>query len=371
MSDEDFDDPLPDDDDGDYLSPAELAALTASLQDRGRQARASRDVREEAEPIVLRYDLVGASASPQYEMPALDLVQERFAVTLASLLARATRQEGMFTAVAPEVVNFSEVYASLRMPCGVVLVDVLGIGGSGLVLIDPTLLMHLIDLLIGGQGGPSSVVDQLSIRGFTSAERHLIGRVIKIVGAALESAWSDISPMGLRMVRAEADPRHAAIFMPGDRVADFRIEVQWGDVLGDVRFVIPMEALRPFERRLARTTSGPSSAPDTEWHDALTLALREVRVPVTALLGRTSLSLREIQELSVGDIVRLDRGPDGVAEVLLAGAPKFAASPTVVRGNMAINVRGRLRGVEADDEDGGDADDGAIGEVDDATNQEA
>ena len=42
------------------------------------------------------------------------------------------------------------------------------------------------------------------------------------------------------------------------------MDIEWDDV-GDVRFILPMEALRPFEKRLALTTVTPKSSSDAGW----------------------------------------------------------------------------------------------------------
>ncbi len=269
------DDPLtPDEgtiDAGSQLTAEELAALAESLQGSApRPARPTQDVRQEAEQkaVVLRYDLVGSRTTHHYDMPALDLVQEQFALVLAGILSRTTRQEATFRAKDPVILNFSEVYASLRMPSGISVVEVQGVGGNGLVLFDAELLLHLVDLLMGGNGGPSDVMARVTERGFTATEKHLIRTMVEMVDKALCQAWADITPVGLRVTRIAADPRHAAIFLPGDRVASFEVETTWGAITGSIRFVLPVEALRPFEKRLAQTATTPSLTPDKDWHGA-------------------------------------------------------------------------------------------------------
>ena len=323
----------------DQLSADELAALSETLQAAGRSARSSSEVRAEAPPLVLRYDLAGASTTAHYDLPALDLVQEQFALTLSKLLTKATRQEGSFVPHAPAVVNFSEVYASLAMPCGVVVVEVTGLGCTGLLLIEPALLLHLaVDLALGGPGGLTDTVDLLATRGFSQVERSRTKAIVKILEKALVAAWEEITPIGVRVVRIEADPRHSAVFLPGDRVCDFRLDVEWGEVSGDIRFVVPMEALRPFERRLSRVTVTPEQEPDDVWRAAMAVELRDVPVDVVAVLGQAKLSLARLLSMEPGDVMRLDQGPGGHVDVLVGGVTKYQGAPRVHNGDMAVEL---------------------------------
>ncbi|MGM0577172.1 MAG: flagellar motor switch protein FliM [Myxococcota bacterium] len=324
------------------LTAEELAAINEAFSDR--EARDSQDVRAEDESVVLRYDLVGASSGRRHDYPALDLVHETFTQHLGMSLQRATRQEAWFTPQRPDILNFSEVYAGLASPCSVIVLQVEGIGCGALLILDPELLLHFIDLLMGGPGGPSEAVELLTTRGFTAAERHLIRHLVDFVDRAMGVAWEEIVPVRAKMRRAEVDPRHAAIFSPSDRVVDFRIDVEWGEAVGEVRLVLPMAALRPFDKRLARTAVTPPGPEDEGWKETIGEALGHVPVRLTGVLGRATLSLRDLLALEEGDLIRLDRDPDGPLELLVEGMPKYAVHPTVHQGNMAVRLQGALGG---------------------------
>lgn len=325
----------------DSLSAEELAALSQAFS-APEEPRSSEEVRGDHEPVVLRYDLVGASSTQRHDFPALDLIHETYASELAESLHQATKVEPVLQIEQPDVVNFSEIYASLGTPCSVVILDVDGLGCSGLLIIEPSITLHFIDLMMGGHGGVMDAASLLGGRGFTRAEQLLVHRFVRFVEEALAKAWARITPLRLRPLRAEVDPRHAAVFMPSDRVAEFKVTAEWGDVSGDIRLVIPMIALRPFEQRLSRTAVSPPSASDGAWRERLRDALDDVPVLLTAVLGRTTMTVDELLNMNVGDLVRLDRDPHTNLDLMVEGVPRFSVTPAVHAGNMSAVLAGPL-----------------------------
>jgi flagellar motor switch protein FliM len=60
-----------------------------------------------------------------------------------------------------------------------------------------------------------------------------------------------------------------------------------------------------------------------------------------AELGRTTIGLRRVLALKVGEVLRLPTALDDSIDVLVAGIRKFHAVPVSSRGQVAIEIRGR------------------------------
>ena len=317
------------------LSPDELAALSEAFSGGDRAERSSADVRGDQETVVLRYDLIGSSSSQRHDFPALDLIHEGFSAALATAIQEAANDEAHFIPKPPDVLSFSEVYGSLSMPCCVIVLDVKGLDCPGLLMVDPGVFVTWVDRMMGGLGGALDPGQLLNSRGFTATERHLIQSLVDIVSKCAADAWDEITPVNIQMLRAVVDPRHSAVFMPSDQVVDFRLDVEWGEVSGDIRLVLPMIALRPHAERLARTAVSPPSAGDADWRVSMTDALEDVPVTLTAVLGNTHLTLREILNLKAGDHLRLDRDPNQPLPMQVEGITRYEIRPKVEHGNIA------------------------------------
>lgn len=333
----------------DQLSAAELEALADAFATPEEDARSSSEIRGDQEPVVLRYDLVGSSGGQRHDFPALDLIHQSFTLTLGTKLERETRREGAFVSNQPEILNFSEIYATLPMPTGVFVVEVTGLSCTGLILVEPGLLVHLVDLLMGGQGRGTQSPELFAARTFTGTERLIIRRIVEFIDLSLRIAWREFCPVSIRLIRAEVDPRHAAVFGPGDRVCEFRMDIEWDDVVGDIRFILPMEALRPFEKRLALTTVTPKSSSDAGWRTEMREALFDVPVSLKANLGEAEMTVRELLGLKEGDYLRLDRDPESLLDMFVEDLPLFSVKPTVQQGNVAAVLVGRITSDAPDD----------------------
>ena len=77
-------------------------------------------------------------------------------------------------------------------------------------------------------------------------------------------------------------------------------------------------------------------------HDAgvtrITHALSEAELEVTADLAETRITVRELLDLEVGDLVKTDAPVDSEATVYVEGKPKFKGRPGRNRRNKAVLV---------------------------------
>ncbi len=310
------------------LSEDELSALDSMLVTPTAPAVAS----------VRPLDLTDLGATPG-QAPGLELVHEGFSRLLGIEFERATRSVGFVSALRHEIVPFSEVYASLPSPTGIVLVDIEAFDCTGLLAIDLDLLFHFIDLVMGGPGGSEDAAALVQNRSFTPTERTLVRHLVGYVSAALEQAWADIAPLKLRALRAEVDKRHAAVIAPAERVVNFVSKLEWGAVTGKIALIVPYRGMRPYGRRLEHMAVNSSGgADDEEWGEAITQLLFDVPVQLTAVLGRAEMSLRDIMNLEVGTSLRLDTGPSSTVELQVEGIPRFNVEPTSHNGNVAITL---------------------------------
>jgi flagellar motor switch protein FliM len=208
-----------------------------------------------------------------------------------------------------------------------------------MVVVDPNLLLHVIDLLLGGS--PAKVADAneiVSRRGLTAVERRLFTHLTEVLSGTVTHAWDGLHELSLRPVRTETDAKHVAVFEPGEVVVDARFQVETAGCKGEIRFVLQQSSLRPLEKKLATGLLDSGSDEEADWVRPIMRLLRDVRVLSTAELGRTTIMLRELLGLKEGDVIRLDREPDNPITVFVEGTPKFLGLPTLQHGNLAVEV---------------------------------
>jgi flagellar motor switch protein FliM len=328
------------------LTEDESAAIAEILRDRdparGGEGGGGAGGGRAHEPVVLRYDLFAGGSRRGDELPGLQIAHERFAQELTGEFRRTVGAEGMFFSEPVVYSKFASVYGRLQPPVALLLANFVGVGCTAIISLEPALALHFVDLMLGGDGAAVPVPSDFSVRGFTPSERGVLRHIVAVMSRALKTAWSDIGKVGLELQQAAADPRLAAIYEPMEMMAELRVRIEWGTVSGTLAIAIPTGFLGQFEAALSRTSTlhaqGPKGPSGASSADSMRLGLEPVRIDLSAILGRTTLTVERLLSLEVGDVVRLDTDPEEPLELLLEGVPGFLALPTVRRGNIAVSI---------------------------------
>jgi len=297
--------------------------------------------------IVLRYDLVGGTRRRHDDMPGLQLIHERFARELSGEFRRTVGQEGMFFAERLRHARFAEIYANLEVPTALIVASFTGLGCSIIVNMDLELMLHFLDVLMGGRGGKVIIPGDLAVRGFTPTEQGLINHLVGVMSRALTTSWADVASVSLEVIRVTTDPRHAALYGPGEAMVEQRVTVEWGDARGAIQLITPANSLRQHDAQLSRSAPPDKTRADPRDLERMRQNLDPIEVEVEATLGNAEMTVARLLNLRIGDIVRLDADPEEPVPVLVEGLPKFQGFPMVHRGNVAVRIAGRL---DADDD---------------------
>lgn len=74
-------------------------------------------------------------------------------------------------------------------------------------------------------------------------------------------------------------------------------------------------------------------------------------LPIVAELGKAAITVKELLELQVGDVIKLKKRVNQEIEVSIAGRRKFAARPGSVEGKKAVRVVRQLNEEDLVDQD--------------------
>jgi flagellar motor switch protein FliM len=110
----------------------------------------------------------------------------------------------------------------------------------------------------------------------------------------------------------------------------------------------PTFALEEVLTKLTRqqVTAGPvKMTPDKIRENIETIKkhMSKTYLPITAELGRTAITVRELLELREGDIIRLKNKITDEVIISIGGKKKFAGRPGMVDGKKAVKILRPLR----------------------------
>jgi flagellar motor switch protein FliM len=76
--------------------------------------------------------------------------------------------------------------------------------------------------------------------------------------------------------------------------------------------------------------------------DELESLLERVKVPVSAVVGRTRITVNDFVHLQKGDIIPLDSYTTSDMQIMVGSLPKFYAKPGISKGRNAIQITSLL-----------------------------
>jgi flagellar motor switch protein FliM len=236
--------------------------------------------------------------------------------------------------------RWRDIVDSLERPGCFNVLQIDALGGNGLLAIERQLLFGVLERLFGGGAAPPPESSALARTRLSRVEERIVRRIVLGFGRALEAAWRPVEPLTTRHLRVEQKAENAAVAQPGDWVMsttyDFVIDDQ---PAGSCTFVLPLALLEPLKERLSTGNYEEKRDDDEGWAPFLREALPKIPVPVIAELGRANITLGQLLDLSIGDVLRLDQPVERPIRVTVDGTAKYLGDVSVKYGNLAVQLR--------------------------------
>jgi flagellar motor switch protein FliM len=125
---------------------------------------------------------------------------------------------------------------------------------------------------------------------------------------------------------------------PSDVIISTTFEVELENASGTIALVIPYSTIEPIKAKLNASFQTESDHKDHEWSDKVQEHLFQAQANVLVNLGSSSITVGDLVNLNIGDIIPLTQDADGELDILVEGVPKFKCFFGVSRGNRAVQV---------------------------------
>jgi flagellar motor switch protein FliM len=205
--------------------------------------------------------------------------------------------------------------------------------GQALLAIEGSLVFFLIDCMFGGTGKGSIKQE----REFTLLEQRVMRKFAGDVLQDLEKAWEFVQPMSISIGKSETKQQLVRLVSPSDLVIIVMTAVSLDEFSANMLLCIPYLLLEPIREKLSFKNMRDIEMGNT-WTEQLKGLLNESEVTIAAELGRSSHTIRNILDLSEGDVVMLDTGPQDLISVMVEKVPKFFGNAGIVAGNRAVQI---------------------------------
>jgi len=310
------------------LSQEEIDALLSGMA-KGEvdlEGDASKDVE------VIPYDLTSKSVILNDQFIALEEVFFKFTNYLQASISTSIKMPIEVEFVSSEIIKYEDYIGSFPTPTGFNIFSMDPLVGAAMVVLEPNLLFSLIDCMFGGTGKPLAMD-----REFTVIDKRMMEKVVEDILEALEKAWESIQPVRPRLKHTETRPEFVHLVTPDDFILTNNFEINGGEFKGQFYLCLSYLMLEPIKDKLSAAYLNKKNA-DQSWRMPLQQLLKDTDVTVIAELGRTECAIRDLLELKVHDVLKLNTGPEDLIRVNVENIEKFSAYPGILKGNRAVQI---------------------------------
>ncbi|MBK7813486.1 MAG: flagellar motor switch protein FliM [Rhodocyclaceae bacterium] len=321
----------------DFLSQEEVDALLKGVTGEADEAPA-----DEAVGGVKNYDLGRQERIVRGRMPTMELINERFARLLRIGLFNYMHK-GSEVSVGPiKVQKYSEFIRNLVVPTNLNLVTVKPLRGTALVVFDPNLVFLVVDSMFGGDGRFHTRVEG---RDFTLTEQRIIQGLLAVFFAEYERAWKPVFEIKFDFVRSEMNTQFANIATPSEIVVAVTFTIELNGNAAEMHLCLPYAMIEPIRDVLYSTMHSEQAGSDKRWSGTLSRQLQLAEVELVVPLGASEVTLGDIINMKVGDILPIQ--VDQRVQAMVDGVPVMNCRYGIRNGQYALKVETFLAQEEA------------------------
>jgi len=274
--------------------------------------------------------------SDEFRIPNLDIILDSFCATYSTSLTNNLQRTFSISRSSLNSFEFRTFFKDKPNLGASGVIDMSPLKHGALIIFDPKLSFSLIEAMLGA----STELDPLQLdRKLTTIELIILKTLFSDACRDLNKAFSPLLEIHSNLVKLENNARLVSIVEPETEVIVTTFLVKAGEISGEMHLIFPFATLEPV-RDLFKELLNVSTASKSNWQDVLKEEILEMPTVVTAQSGTLDLSVSQLLNLKVGDVLDLNYDPNTPLKVLVENQPAFYAVPGTHNGKKAISLTG-------------------------------
>ncbi len=269
------------------------------------------------------------------QLRTLHTVHESFGETFGSYLVGRLQSTVSVQVTSVDQLFYSEYVLSIASPSSLYVFRIKESDALAILEISPELVLAMVARLLGGTAEPEK-----KSRTITKIEQSIVQGVIEKALVTLQKAWKTISPLTFEFTRYESEGEFAQIAPASEIVLVVSFEVLIGDNTYLMNLCFPTFALDDVLAKIhTQHFSGVESLSKSSNASKYILTnLEQTKIPVQGVLGLTSISLKDLIELSEGDVITTQVPVTGEVELVIGEKNKLLGKPGVSNNRYSIKI---------------------------------
>lgn len=323
----------------DFLDQSEIDKILAQQAAEAQAVKGGTFVAtgDSGGPKVEPYDFRNPAFLSEAELRRLRLLHEDFIRYLSARLSLYLRMEFGLKMAKLTTVTYSKFTDSLPNPTHLSLFKVDPMIGVGILDINPRLALTIADRLLGGRG--HSVKAE---RYLTEIEIALIEDVILIMLEEWCGQWKSEQELHPAIIGHENNGRFLQTSPRDAIMLALALECNFGDCSEQIQIGVPYYMIEPVVKRMqARRQKDTAVTPTVkraEWH----AAYEGVMVPIRAEWDALELTIREVANFRVGDVIEMRPEICAETRIVLNDTPKFTGTVGLDTDRVAVQITKKI-----------------------------
>uniref|UniRef100_E6PZF6 Flagellar motor switch protein FliM n=1 Tax=mine drainage metagenome TaxID=410659 RepID=E6PZF6_9ZZZZ len=285
--------------------------------------QAARSTTPEAAPEikarVLSYNFASAGQISTDQLRAISMLNDLFARNLTHNLSAWLRTRLQVNLVSAEQITFNEFLLRIPEIAYVSSVRLEPLGALSVLHLDLAVAPPMVDLLLGGEGQPGP------LRELTDIEEAIIASVVEIVCRELTTAWQPVG-LSFNFERRQMQTQTARIMPVAEKTLCLSFEIRMQECSGLLNLAFPAVVANTILRRLTGEWGGRRRHA-VDARQRMEQAARDLRFGTALQLPSVRIEARDLEDLKVGKLIRLNLAANASAELRAGGQLIFHAQP--------------------------------------------
>lgn len=287
------------------------------------------DAEIDTAPKIKEYDFKSPKKFTKEQLKALDSLHENFSRGLSSYFTSILHNVCEVSVLQIEEQRYYEFSNALPENTLVGVIDLQSEDGkvadtSFIMDVSASFSFMTIDRLLGGNG--RLIVPD---RNFTEIEMAIMEDVVQAMIQYLEEAWCNYIPVTTTLNSIETNARLLQTYSPQEIVVIVALDVQLPDFKGAITLCFPAEGLEgvvdSFKIWHSRSSKQQDANKDQEQQVSIMETIKQSDLEIGAVLDRFEMSLEDILQLQVQDVIALNKKIDDNIDIMVEGEPWYHA----------------------------------------------
>lgn len=290
------------------LSQQQIDDLLGSLQSGSVDFQ---DIEEKTSgPKIKDYDFLSPKKFTREQIRLLQNIFESFARLFSLHMSGLLRMNCQAEVLQVEEEEYKEFGNALSDS---VLMGVIGLHNAEHGIEDKQILLEMsrpisfsiLDRLLGGNGSGYQID-----RDYTEIELSLLDYLFRQITPLLKDAWANYVDVDHTMDGIETNPQLVQFIQPEESAAIVVIEVTLNDLKGNVNVCLPASSLEEifkiFDSKYVKVNRKSDPKQEKRRKEQIMNSLKDTPLTISALLGDTEITLKDLLNLQKGDIIPLN-----------------------------------------------------------------